>query len=190
MAHIQHYLLPAQQCAFALGLYQIAKDDALRAKSDLLCEYGGADAILRSGPHVQALAWNNRPLALSGFTIPKWDPILRAWLQSPKGNTIRGKRAAQEMAEVGELMEMWQWALERALGVHGTVFGWYNGQRVFLDTVASPLADGRVVVHLPVRDPFDPPHDGHEVPQAPSGAVPITADEARALVGEAMDTIA
>ncbi|KLR57305.1 hypothetical protein [Diaphorobacter sp. J5-51] len=187
MAHIQHYLLPAQQCAFALGLHQIAKDDALRAKTDLLREYGNADAILRSGPRVQALAWSERPLAMSGFTVPKWDSTLRAWLQSPKKNTHRGKRAAQEMAEVGELMEMWQWALERALGVHGTIFGRHKGNLVFLDTVARPLADGRVVVHLPVRDKFDPPHDGHQDPQAPSGAVPITAEEAQALVGEPLE---
>lgn len=190
MAHIQHYLLPAQQCTFALGLYQIAKDDALRAKSDLLREYGGADAILRSGPHVQALAWNNRPLALAGFTTPKWDSTLRVWLQTPKMNTIRGKRAAQEMAELGELMELWQWALERALGVHGMIFGYFKGNRVFMNTVARPLADGRVVVHLPVRDKFDPTHEEHEDPKAPVGATPITLEEAQALVGDSLDTIA
>jgi len=100
------------------------------------------------------------------------------------------KRAAQEMAELGELMELWQWALERALGVHGMIFGYFKGNRVFMNTVARPLADGRVVVHLPVRDKFDPTHEEHEDPKAPVGATPITLEEAQALVGDSLDTIA
>lgn len=123
----------------------LAKEDALAAKRELLAKYG-ADAILRSGAHVEALAWRDKPIAMTGFTVPRFEHKQGVWLQKPKNNTLRGKQAALDMEEVGELLEIWQWSLERALGVYGSVFGYYRGSRVFLNSVARPLDDGRVVL--------------------------------------------
>lgn len=183
MATLKFYLLPADQCANALRLHVLAKEDALAAKRELLSKYG-ADAILRSGAHVEALAWRDKPIALTGFTVPRFDPKQGVWFQKPKKNTLRGKQAAQEMNEVGELLEIWQWSLERALGVHGSVFGYYHGSRVFLNAVARPLNDGRVVLSLPVRDRHDPERNSGSDPVAPPFAVQISQEEAEQLVGE------
>lgn len=183
MATLKLYLLPADQCANALQLHALAKEDALAAKRELLAKYG-ADAILRSGAHVEALAWRDKPIAMTGFTVPRFDHKQGVWLQKPKKNTLRGKQAALEMDEVGELLEIWQWSLERALGVHGSVFGYYCGSRVFLNAVARPLNDGRVVLSLPVRDRQDSERSSGSDPVAPSFAVQITQEEAERLVGE------
>lgn len=183
MASLKFYILPADQCAKALELHAVAKDDALSAKRALLAKYS-ADAILRSGSHVEALAWRDKPIALTGFTVPRFDPKQGVWLQKPKKNTLRGKQAAQEMDEVGELLEIWQWSLERALGVHGSVFGYYHGSRVFLNSVARPLEDGRVVLSIPVRDKQDAVRSSGADPVVPSFAVEISKADAERLVGE------
>jgi hypothetical protein len=183
MASLRFYLLPADQCAKALELHALAKEDALSAKRELLSKYG-ADAILRSGAHVEALAWRDKPIAMTGFTVPKFDSRQGVWLQKPKKNTLRGKQAAQEMDEVGELLEIWQWSLERALGVHGSVFGYYHGSRVFLNAVARPLEDGRVVLSMPMRDKQDSERSSGADPVAPPFAVEISEVEAERMVGE------
>lgn len=183
MATLKFYLLPADQCAKALELHALAKEDALAAKRELLAKYS-ADAILRSGANIEALAWRQQPIAMSGFTVPRWDSRQGVWLQKPKKNTLRGKQAALEMNEVGELLEIWQWSLERALGVYGSVFGYYHGNRAFLNAVARPLEDGRVVLSLPVRDQRDPGRSSGEDPVPPGFAVEITQAEAERLVGE------
>lgn len=181
MTTFKFYLLPADECAKALELHALAKEDALSAKRELLSKYG-AEAILRSGAHVEALAWREKPMAMTGFTVPRFDQKQGVWLQKPKKNTLRGKQAAHDMDEVGELLEIWQWSLERALGVHGSVFGHFHGSRVFLNSIARPLADGRVVVSLPVRD--DPARSSEADPVAPPYAVEISRAEAERLVGE------
>lgn len=184
MASFKFFLLPASECAQALELYALAKEDALAAKRELLAKYG-ADAILRSGAHVEALAWINPPMALTGFTIPRFDTRDQVWLQKPKKNTLRGKQAAQEMECVGELLEIWQWALERALGVHGHVFGYYRGDRMFMNAIARPLNDGRVVLSLPVRDHQDGKRgNSGQDPVAPAFATEISQAEAEQLIGE------
>lgn len=189
MATLKFYLLPADQCAKALELHALAKEDALAAKRELLAKYG-ADAILRSGAHVEALAWRDKPIAMTGFTVPKWDSRQGVWLQKPKKNTLRGKQAALEMTEVGELLEIWQWSLERALCVHGSVFGYYHGSRVFLNAIARPLDDGRVVLSMPVRDCQDPERGSGSDPVAPPFAVQITQEDAERLVGEPIAELA
>lgn len=183
MASLRFYLLPAEQCAKALELHALAKEDALAAKRGLLAKYG-ADAILRSGAHVEALAWRNQPIAMTGFTVPKLHPRQGVWLQKPKKNTLRGKQAALEMDEVGELLEIWQWSLEKALGVHGNVFGYFHGSKVFLNATARPLDDGRVVLSLPVRDKQDGERSSGTDPVAPPFAIEITRVEAEQFVGE------
>lgn len=183
MATFKFYLLPAGPCTKALEIYTLAKEDALSAKHDLLAKYG-ADAVLRSGAHVEALAWRDKPIAMTGFSVPRFDSHHQVWLQKPKKNTLRGKQAAQEMDEVGELLEIWHWSLERALGVHGSVFGSYRGSRVFLNTIAYPLEDGQVVLSLPVLGERDKERTSGDDPKAPSFAVEITKSEAERLVGE------
>ena len=183
MAALTFYLLPADQCAQALALYALAKADALTAKQELMAKYA-ADAILRSGALIEALAWRDKPIAMTGFSVPRFDHGLGVWLQKPKKNALRGKQAAQEMDEVGELLEIWQWSLERALGVHGSVFGYYHGSRVFLNAVARPLEDGRVVLSMPMRDKQDSERSSGADPVAPPFAVEISEVEAERMVGE------
>ncbi len=183
MASLKFYLLPANQCAKALALHALAKEDALAAKRALLAKYN-ADALLRSGAHVEALAWRKEPIAMTGFTVPKLDPRQGVWLQKPKKNTLRGKQAVLEMDEVGELLDIWQWSLEKALEVHGSVFGYYNGSRVFLNSIARPLEDGRIVLSLPVRDKRDGERTSGTDPVAPPFAIEMTQAEAEQLVGE------
>jgi len=113
----------------------------MRAKRDLLAKYG-ADAILRAEVKADALAWKEKPAQLPGFSAAQWSQKLGVWLQRPKRNTVQGRAAAQEMDEVCEILEIWQWSLERALGVDGSVFGWYGNARLFLNTTARPLSDG------------------------------------------------
>ncbi len=189
MAILKFYLLPADQCAKARELYALAKEDALAAKRELLAKYH-ADAIFRSGARVEAFAWRDKPIAMIGFTIPKFDSRHGMWLQKPKKNTVRGKQAALEMNEVGELLEIWQWSLERALGVHGSVFGRYHGSHVFLNAVARPLADGRVVLSLPVRDCSDSQFDSGSDLVVPPFAVEVSRTEAELLVGEPIADLA
>lgn len=189
MATLKFYLLPADQCAKALELHALAKEDALTAKRELLAKYG-ADAILRSGAHVEAFAWRDKPISMTGFTVPKWDSRQGVWLQKPKKNTLRGKQAALEMDEVGELLEIWQWSIERAVGVHGSVFGYYRGNRVFLNVTARPLDDGRVVLSLPVRDRQDSERNSGRDPEAPPFAVEVSQAEAERLVGEPIAELA
>lgn len=183
MATLKFFLLPTEKCAKARELHALAKEDALSAKREMLAKYS-ADAILRSGAHVEALAWRDKPIAMTGFTVPKWDARQGVWLQKPRKNTLRGRQAAQEMDEVGELLEIWQWSLERALGVHGSVFGYYRGSRVFLNAVARPLEDGRVVLSVPVRDKQDAERSSGNDPVIPPFAAEISQSEAERLVGE------
>ncbi len=189
MATLKFYILPAEQCAKALELHALGKEDALSAKRELLAKYS-ADAILRAGAYVEALAWRDKPIAMTGFTVPKFDSRQGVWLQKPKKNTLRGKQATQEMDEVGELLEIWQWSLERALGVHGSVFGYYHGSRVFLNSIARPLEDGRVVLSIPLRDKQDAERSSGVDPVIPPFATEISQAEAERLVGEPIAEVA
>lgn len=184
MATLKFFVLPAGDCVEAVRLYELAKSDAVSAEQALKEKYG-AEAIVRAGPHIEALAWRDTPVALAGFTVPRWDNGFGVWLQKPKKNTLRGKAAAQEMAEVGELLDIWQWALERALGVHGSIFGYLRGSRMFLNSIAKPLADGRVVVTIPVRDHQEGKDYARDTdPKIPSNAVEISEAEAQLLMAE------
>jgi len=185
MAHFQYYLLPAEKCANALRMYEIAKEDGMRAKRDLLAKYG-ADAILRAEVKADALAWKEKPAQLPGFSAAQWSQKLGVWLQRPKRNTVQGRAAAQEMDEVCEILEIWQWSLERALGVDGSVFGWYGNARLFLNTTARPLSDGRVVLCVPQADFSDHPSDAKDAPKAPEWAQEISKQEAERLLGTAV----
>lgn len=183
MATFNFFLLPADQCATAIDLYKLAQADALSATQSLLEKYG-ADAIMRAGSHVDALAWRDRPIAMTGFTIPRFDAKQGVWVQKPKQNTIRGKKAAAEMKDAGEMLEIWQWALEKALGVYGSVLGYCRGTRVFMNSVAHPLDDGRVVLSIPVRGSRDTGMSSVADPVAPYFAVEISKAEAEQLVGK------
>ena len=55
---------------------------------------------------------------------------------------------------------------------------------MFLNAVARPLADGRVVLSIPVRNHLDAERSADSDPVAPPFAVQITQEEAERLVGE------
>lgn len=136
-----YYLLPVDFCRDALAKYQIAKEDAMKAKKAIMDKYGCV-ALIRRGPHIDGLAFLSQ-INLSGFTVPRYE--LAYWVTKPKKNTLRGKAAAAEFAECGELLEIWQWALEKCLGVYGCVLD----HRGFHYLVATPLIDGTVLLNTP-----------------------------------------
>lgn len=146
-----YYVLPADYCADALARFQIARDDAVAAKHELMQKYGCV-ALLRRGAHIDGLLFKEYT-DLSGFTVPRRRDDL--WLVKPKKTTLRGRRVQAELDQCGELLEIWQWALEKCLGVHGCVLD----REGFHNLVAHPLKDGRVLLDAP---------DGKNRPRGPN----------------------
>ena len=136
-----YYLLPADYCRDALAKHMIARDDAMKAKKALMDKYG-CIALVRRGAHIDGLAYLSQ-IQMHGFTVPRYE--LAMWVVKPKKNTIRGKQAIAELAECGELLEIWQWSLEKCLGVYGCVLD-HQG---FHYLVATPLQDGSVILCAP-----------------------------------------
>lgn len=180
MATFKFYLLPAEHCKDALRLHLIAQEDAQTAKRDLLAKYG-ADAILLKDEQIVALACHEQPLSSKGFTAPIYDKKLNVWTFKPKNSTSIGKKAIEEMEIASDLLGIWYGFLERYFGVDGYVFGDYNGNRTFLQSVARPLPDGRIVINLPVCDADSDQSD--DLPTPPSFAIEITREAAEALLG-------
>lgn len=172
-----YYLLPADFCKDALAKYQIAKDDAMRAKQEIMAKYGCV-ALLRAGSNIQGLAYE-KYTDLSGFTVPKRQ--MDFWVIRPKKTTLRGKKAQQELDECGELLEIWQWALEHSLGVYGCVLS-TGIDKGFHYLVAKPLKDGRVILDAPAgkNSPRGPNVSRNfDDPVIPACATPITEAEAK-----------
>ncbi len=179
-----YYLLPAEFCQDALTRYEIARNDAMRAKQELMARYG-CIALLRSGHSVQGLAFD-KYTDLSGFTVPKRQ--LDYWVIRPKKTTLRGKKAQQELDECGELLEIWQWALEHSLGVHGCVLD----SSGFHFLVARPLPDGRVLLDAPAgknRPRTANVSRNFDDPVIPECAVQISQAEAERLGSDIRDII-
>lgn len=171
-----YYLLPKQYCQDALAKYAIARDDAVAAKKALMNKYGCA-ALVRRGPHIDGLAFLSQ-INLTGFTVPRYE--LAYWVIKPKKNTIRGKQAIAEFAECGELLEIWQWSLEKCLGVYGCVLD-HTG---FHYLVAFPLIDGTVLLDAPAgknrpRGPYV--SRNFDDPIIPDWAQPVSAEVAEVL---------
>lgn len=136
-----YYQLPADYCRDAVSKYEIARDDAVKAKKALMDKYG-CTALIRRGRHIDGLAYLSE-VQMHGFTVPRYE--LAYWVVKPKKNTIRGKQAIAEFAECGELLEIWEWSLEKCLGVYGCVLD-HQG---FHYLVATPLKDGTVILDAP-----------------------------------------
>ena len=168
-----YYLLPVDFCRDALVKYQIAKDDAMKAKKAIMDKYGCV-ALIRRGAHIDGLAFTSE-VSMHGFTVPKRE--LGYWVTKPKKNTLRGKAAIAEFAECGELLEIWQWALEKCLGVYGCVLD----SSGFHYLVATPLIDGTVLLNTPSgkNRPRGPNTSRNfDDPVIPSCAILISHDEA------------
>lgn len=134
----KHYLLPEAFAGFAVRKYTDAKTQALKAKREFL-EKEEAIAILRQESKGLGLIYQQKT-DRSGFTLPtKYEGY---WLIKPKKNTLIGKRIQQEMNEVCQLIEKWQWSTENALGIYEAVYD----LREFHMTVCHALSDGSVLV--------------------------------------------
>ncbi len=169
-----YYLLPADYCKDALAKYQIAKDDAVSAKKEIMQKYG-CTVLFRRGRLIDGLGFE-KYTDLSGFTVPKRKQGY--WFTAPKKNTIRGKQAAKEMEDCGDLLETWQWALEHSLGVYGVV----RDRDGFHMLTAHPLDDGSVVLNAPAGK--NPPRSANysrnfDDPVIPECAKPISEAEAK-----------
>lgn len=169
----KYYILPSDYCKAALAEYEKAKAAALAAKDALLQEFGCV-AIMRSGSKGIGLAYSSET-DMSGFCIPRL--MDGYYVSKPKVNTIRGKAAQAKIDECCRLLEVWQWALENALGVYGIVRDYYG----FHHLVAQPLPDGRVVLNAP--DGTNSPRTqsssrNFDGPVIPGCAVEVSLDEA------------
>lgn len=169
-----YYILPADYCKDALAKYQIAKDDAMRAKQEVMAKFGCV-ALLRAGRAILGLAYE-KYTDLSGFTVPRRKSDY--WVIRPKKNTIKGKEAIQILDECGDLLEIWQWSLEHALGVYGVV----GDRSGFHYLVAKPMKDGQVILNAPAGK-NRPRGNGYsrnfDDPVIPDCAKPITEAEAK-----------
>jgi len=141
----KYYILPAEHCADAIAKYEAAKAAAMASEKTILAEYFGA-GILRRGSIGIGFAYVD-PVDMSGFCQPQ--KMEGYWISKPKKNTIRGKRVQAQLDEYCGLMEVWQWALEHALGIYSVSF--CRRMQVFNYVVARPLNDGRVVVSWPTE---------------------------------------
>ena len=99
----------------------------------------------------------------------------------PCSTRIKGKEAIQILDECGDLLEIWQWALEHALGVYGIV----ADRSGFHYLVAKPLKDGQVILNAPAGK-NRPRGNGYsrnfDDPVIPDCAKPITEAEAKLRV--------
>ncbi len=134
----KHYLLPEAFAGFAVRKYSDAKEKALKAKRDFL-DKEKAIAILRQESKGLGLIYEKKT-DRSGFTLPtKYEQY---WLIRPKKNTLIGKRIQQEMDDVCQLLEKWQWSTENALGIYESV---YEHQEFHM-TVCHALPNQSVLV--------------------------------------------
>ncbi len=82
------------------------------------------------------------------------------------------------------MCDIWQWSLERGLGIEGTVLC----NNAFHKTIARVLADGRVIVSAP-EDKNRPRDSGisrnFEASTIPEWAQPISREEYERMVLEA-----
>lgn len=188
MATFKYYLLPADQCANAIHIHNSYKKVAILKRDKLLTKYK-AHGITYKG-NVVSLYWTTPPdYVIQGFTDTKWNHEEKFWIQTPKKNTLIGKRAHSEIFKVCELNLNLESSLEKALGIYGYIFGWYQGQKCFLSTQAIPLDDGRVIIRFPVYEPDIDFFDRNQMdePVLPSFAVEISIDEADELVGDPLE---
>lgn len=183
MAHYEYFKVPRNNSLQALQFYKIAKDDAISAWRDLLNKYS-ADFFLKSDSGMSGFGWKEKPIALTGFTIPRWNSDLRLWIQAPKKNTIRGKQAALEMSDLVGQIELWEQVIGRTLGVEVGIYSICEGSMVFMNTVCWPTNDGAILLGIPVRDTTERILDEHSRPDpvAPSYALPIAKEVASSLV--------
>lgn len=182
MIRMEYYLIPAEHCGDAVSQFRTANMHAMTAKQTLLKKYG-ADAVV-TGDTVEGLAWTEEPRQLPGFTLPRWDDRLKAWVQKPKKSSLLGKRAVAVMAELSKLFEHRMWSLEKALGVYGCVFGFHRGQRCFVYSTAYVTSDECVVVALPCAPGDSLYTSSMPAPAAPAHGRVISRAEACQLTGQ------
>lgn len=192
-----YYVLPADRCVDAIAQYNIARDNAMRAKREIWGDRYGATGALYNGGKRNGLVFSNidalnAQYAIGGFCkaerlkgeiLPENERgFVRHddWLARPNRASKRGMQIDIDISHVGGLLEIWQWALERALGVYGLVF--YNNG--FHYTVARPLKDGRVIVSA--AEDLNIPRSknvsrGFDASTIPEWAQKISQDEYEAL---------
>ena len=138
-----YYKLPPALGKFAVEKYKKVKDDAIKAKRELM-DREDAIAILRQEAKGLGLIYE-KCTERSGFTLPTKHE--QYWLIKPKKNTLKGKRIQKELDEVCEKIDNWEWCIERALNLEESVYK----ERQFHLTICRGLADGSVLVSQPIN---------------------------------------
>lgn len=166
----QMYLLPASLCVMAIQIYTVARDDALRAKREIIVDKYQAHAFVREAAEGRALFYETLP-GLSGVQAP--EETSNGWLLMPDIDTPIGRELKADLDYVAELMEMRLWALERALGI----FGYVSFDDADHYVSATAMADGTVLVSWPVVAEHDLMPGTAPYP-APAWMHPFMIDEA------------
>ena len=136
-----HYHLPIN--IEVADKFFAAKDKALVAKKEFLNKEQ-AIAIFRRENKGLGLIYEKR-IERSGFTLPtKYESW---WLLKPKMNTLIGKRIQKEMDVVCQIVEDWQWCVEKELNLEESAF--YNGLKQWNLTYCVVLPDKSILVSRP-----------------------------------------
>ena len=141
----KYYLLPADKCEFAVRQYDENREAALTSKRAMWAKYG-CSGILLSGKYGIGLTSQHPPPDRAGFKVPRRQE--NVWVQEPKKNSTIGKACQAELDACAVLQDLWQWSIERSLGVYVSVFS-YRPIKGFHMTVSRILADGSVMLSVP-----------------------------------------
>ncbi|OLP04650.1 hypothetical protein [Rhodoferax antarcticus] len=175
------YILPAKVCVDALVRFNIAKDDASSATTDLKDEYG-CDGVICSGSIGVGLAYRFAA-RINGFGPPTRINSSH-WMIKPDRKTNAGMVAQNKLDDVADLLTLLTWSLEKCLGVFGMVA---DGDATHF-VVAKPLNDGRVMLSVPQGDWLsrDPLGCILDLPVIPADSELVDEARAKRLINEAM----
>ncbi|CAI10512.1 hypothetical protein [Aromatoleum aromaticum] len=180
----KYFVLPAdrEEVKRAISMFMLAKSDA-RASYREIEAYGAAGMYFVPGKG-WGMSFKERPKTAKVEGLGKFTFFEKeeAWVAIPDKRTAAGKKLEELLQNTAELQEIWQWSLEKSLGIYGVVACGFP--TTFHYCCAKPLFDGRVIVSTPDAK-NRPTGSGYsrnfEDPVIPGWAVEISADAYEAL---------
>lgn len=177
----RYYLLPAEreEVRQAVNLYLLARSDALEAKNDLL-QYGATGMVFVQGMgHGLTFGSEKAAVSVAGLRRAFLSDALQSWVALPDMRTAKGRVIQETLLTVADLVEIWRWSLERALGVYGLVMSGFP--QAFHYCVAKPLSDGRIIISTPAEKNRPDVSRNFEEPVIPDWAIEISEKEYQGL---------
>jgi hypothetical protein len=180
----KYFVLPAdrEEVKRGISMFMLAKSDVRASYREI--EAHGATGMYFVPGKGWGMTFKDRPEAgkVAGLGRFSFVEEAKGWVAVPDKRTSAGKKLDELLQNTMDLQEIWQWSLEKSLGIYGVVACGFP--TVFHHCVAKPLADGRVIVSTP--DAKNRPVGGgysrnFEDPVIPNWAVEISAEEYKAL---------